>query len=1231
MPPFPPVPENKLSLLCFPAKWEDQKLHIRVLTIPRGDPLTAPLITARPPQAPADGPAFAKAEFKFQINLIPSLEDLPDPLSVTKLISLDAPGAPRKKEILTALAGQFDIDPAIEAATANPRRPRGAVKKLLTTSYCRAFAFSTPRTPYAVLDDSYACALRDPCRLQKAPGPSPTQKVSWGKVIAMMMRQHVIAEMAGIIHPLTVDPGEADFFQNGGWVYVTLDPASDYAPHITAAPETAKVYAARIPALSEQARPLFASVLFPVSLSGAVPVGNFDEVFDEAASYDDGFAKIVHSAQATTGDPVGLEDEHSQRPLSDTGIQLGCDDEQQLIWLNRQITDPAVEQRDTPMGLFGFRVDVREKGNSAWHSLMKVTSDPRIGGSAIGNFSGELNVQPAPVQLDNEPDGDYWMATYLTQWEGGSLVVPDPVAKRLSGETGALLESPYLAVEADQVPLRYGKSYEFRMRLVDLSGNSPDESQNPVNPAEAPVARSDFRRFVPPKDLRITDLPKSVDPLNPPAGLTLKRPLLNYPAAVFAGIPNAAEELIQVCEAITDPAAGESPGLPDPDATMVEICVQAAGLDLDTGNDRQESPPLRTVYTTTREFPADSSQELWLEFEYQDVNDISQLSCPASGALPLPTARDLVLTLTPLAKEDPGLDYFGSQEARRGRATDVSVRSTSKDEQKLFVDELSSDRLRAVLLEPDEKDTPSLLARLAAMGRGEESDSHMMGRLALELDLDLRGLTLTGRPGVRTVIGCSKAIAHTLAPDNSSITFNSKADLADIWLNVLTFGLDRDWTWDGLKNIAFEVTRQGADKVGTLFLPKSVNPLVLKNPDRNPNRPDRTCTRFIFFDALDPKPQKSDLPSELEAAYTVTPLFKNEPEDKDGPLTVSLKLPVAAKPTQTPKLASAGVALSPYTRAEDYSYSQAREQALWLEFEQEPQNPLDTYFARMLSHAPDPMLTKGLEVENPPEPALPIPEEPVRVIRPGQSADKAGLGAMQRLVPTDSPRHYILPLPPGLTADSPEMLGFFVYEVRLGHYADTGQEPPDFVWSTARARFGPPLRVKGVQHPKPVLHCQVDNTNDGVLASAEHAVAVHNGGKIKLSPPATDMWIMLYTQVAQIDGEDHRNILLTRRQAKVLKTWQSGSTTMEAAANFGLTKDPRPTAYAGFSHTEIREFLTGLGLPRDAPLSVLAVECLPERDRPADPLGQDLGDVRILRVSPLVPVPQICKHPPCGP
>ena len=41
-------------------------------------------------------------------------------------------------------------------------------------------------------------------------------------------------------------------------------------------------------------------------------------------------------------------------------------------------------------------------------------------------------------------------------------------------------------------------------------------------------------------------------------------------------------------------------------------------------------------------------------------------------------------------------------------------------------------------------------------------------------------------------------------------------------------------------------------------------------------------------------------------------------------------------------------------------------------------------------------------------------------------------------------------------------------------------------------------------------------------------------------------------------------------------------------------------------------------MPLDAPLSVVTVELLPEPNSPfGDPLGQDLGQVRILRTTPL--------------
>src|SRR5260370_33704662 len=69
---------------------------------------------------------------------------------------------------------------------------------------------------------------------------------------------------------------------------------------------------------------------------------------------------------------------------------------------------------------------------------------------------------------------------------------------------------------------------------------------------------------------------------------------------------------------------------------------------------------------------------------------------------------------------------------------------------------------------------------------------------------------------------------------------------------------------------------------------------------------------------------------------------------------------------------------------------------------------------------------------------------------------------------TATPRsggHFLVPLPPNTDETSPDLFSFFTYELRVGH--------DDTRWSTAQARFGPPLRVTGVQHPAPPLTCQV--------------------------------------------------------------------------------------------------------------------------------------------------------------
>ena len=250
----------------------------------------------------------------------------------------------------------------------------------------------------------------------------------------------------------------------------------------------------------------------------------------------------------------------------------------------------------------------------------------------------------------------------------------------------------------------------------------------------------------------------------------------------------------------------------------------------------------------------------------------------------------------------------------------------------------------------------------------------------------------------------------------------------------------------------------------------------------------RQWTNLIFIDAFDPKPLMvpplaappaepalPPFPSEITLRYELTAPLKGPAPFSAQPAAV--RLPVTTPPWQVPRMVSAGLALSPYESADDYSSTQSRRRMLWFEFAEAPVDPEDAYFVRVLATAPDNMLTESSAIAEVVEPALPIDQEWMRLITPGQPRDDNGLRAMQHIPgPAASPRHFLVPLPEGLNEASLELFGFFVYEIRLGH--------TDSRWCTAQGRFGPALRVAGVQHPAPPLVCHSARTLTDVLVRA---------------------------------------------------------------------------------------------------------------------------------------------------
>jgi hypothetical protein len=746
---------------------------------------------------------------------------------------------------------------------------------------------------------------------------------------------------------------------------------------------------------------------------------------------------------------------------------------------------------------------------------------------------------------------------------------------------------------------------------MDLSRGGPAVAADPVNPAPAPVATVAFRRLVPFKAVTVTNVNQGATSAAPQTAYTVLRPLLNYPAAVFAGIPNAAAALLADLPAAG--AAGREAGLPDPDAAQLSIEVHVRQLAMDTAifvTDTGDHAAFSLLYATQRAFPSDPSQPLQLQVSFVDLPDIANLPPqPAAGPLVLPRARDIRLVLRAAAAPDPQLLYWGSPAAATGQRIELLTRADGADERTLFVPDIAANRINAIMLQPDPVPTSNLAAQLAVTGDSRSASSDLVGRLAQALSLEVSGLTFAGRAGQRVVFGCSAALRHTLSPEHGALTFAAKSELTQHWLVAIRLRLARDWSWDGLAATSFEVRDTANNLVGSVDVNDGIGLSALDNPDRG-------GTTLIFFDAIDPKPPAGSFPAELQPGYTVTPKFAAAPTQLDPPLSLTLKLPIAAPPTQTPQLVSAGVALSPYTPAPDYSATSPRRRALWLEFAAPTDDPDDLYFGRVLAYAPDQTLTGAPfrdpgGIDPPPEPPLPIDPELIRLIVPGQSDDHAGLDAMQELVPSSaSNRHFMLPVPTGIAVDAPELLGFFVYELRVGHAKD---------WSTAQGRFGPPLRVAGVQHPAPALLCQVSSLPADIIVTAPYATPVFVGRNLLPTPPRTQLWALLYGQVTQADGASQRNVLLDRLIA-IEPARQAGN------AGFPIQLNPlvHGTAAAFWPRPQVEAILASLALPPNLPLSVLVVETLPDLGHLGDPLGGDLGRVRILRASPLTPIPPLC-------
>lgn len=1228
----------KLTLASYLQRWDanTNTLSVHLLVMPTGSPLN-PLGSGLPVADP--GPAFADCKLVFKAFLSKKWQQMPgfSEVDTNEVLSPAMPG--NRQALFNELAAQFKIT---ETEAVLVRKAEWMVRKHLMGSYTRSFAFVAPKTKLASTDDTYACLLN--CPPKSPPAPKPIDdSVSWAEALSFALRQPRLAREMGIVYELEIPVNPNDLLKNGGWLFISLDAASDYGS-LTGIDGFLKVFGARIPALTTS-RQLFTPTLFPVVDDPTVTVlpGNFDEAFLETSRFNDGFAKIIHCGQAQYRNHL-QEAGNGPSPIREEGIQLAWDDEDILIAQNRQMgldPDTLSVPAEAPMGVVGYRIDVRAEGETDWHTLSQVATNRFLfAGIDFGAMSWESRTEVFPSTVQEQ----FWLPSYFTRWKGGSLVVTDPDDMLLIMGRERANTLYYQPENANEVPLLYGNKYEFRVRMVDTTNGGPALEDARLLPGESPSCRIHFKRFVQPGSVSFPEL--EPDPQNATlTRYTITRPKIDLPQALYTKYPNVRATLLAIVKGNKGLAVADvtDPAVPDIDTPILSIRVLVRTPDFDPHPSGKDDEGYVEWYKTTRLFPADLNSPYELDLEFTDCALLSDIDISAqrapipNGALQLPTARDVKIELRAVGEEN--YDYFGNERSRLGAISTISLHKFAASEVDFFLPQAPQDVIRSVFLQPtslEQENQPT------AVVLQNQALPVLVQRLAGAVALVANDTTLSMPPGERGIFGCSKGLKHYLPANSSSLVLMAASEVAHQWINVLHWKINRDWTWKGFAAPTFRVERQihlngnsyseSRQLVGEVRMMHAVTPLIAEEES-----PDRDSSHVVFIDAFQPPLGTDGKPYEVQVEYFLTALFEN---GETLEVNSQNQLPVTMPPRQIPKVVSAGIALSPYTIGEGYASTGDRRKMLWLEFEEAPIDDRDAFFVRVLTQTADPMLLQHYQAL--PEPSgyaqWSLDPELVRVISPGQADDFAGMTAMQRLIPAqDSDRHFLVPLPPGTYPDSPELFGFYTYEIRVGHDKGTPARP---FWSTAQARFGTPVVLEGVQHPCAPLRCNIFRVKNGILASSAYAQAYHQGTNLQSIPPNTQIWFVLYAQIRQADGSTMRNIELDKKEGGIIGRRQAGALKkmaglnlfdVESSFSFAITKQATQNLQAPLQgHTlwqqnEVIALLQDMGFPEDTPLSILGVELLPEPNGSFnDPLGGNLGQVRILRTSPLYPVSDLC-------
>lgn len=144
----------KFSILSFPQRWEENKLVIRALVMPRNfNPLLPDVVEVNTP-AWVDSTIGLTARLISDPDVYPSLTVTPEPFKFSDAETSMPPGV---GSIFTAIEQQ--LGGISDTTRLQKPVPNDRARKYLPESYRSSFNFTQVKNSDASIDDSYHCKI----------------------------------------------------------------------------------------------------------------------------------------------------------------------------------------------------------------------------------------------------------------------------------------------------------------------------------------------------------------------------------------------------------------------------------------------------------------------------------------------------------------------------------------------------------------------------------------------------------------------------------------------------------------------------------------------------------------------------------------------------------------------------------------------------------------------------------------------------------------------------------------------------------------------------------------------------------------------------------------------------------------------------------------------------------------------------------------------------------------